>query len=414
VPVRNPGADLSTTSDDTFTYDFIITGTATGSTYEVRSSETGNATLYGTGTYGASSPITLPLSVTSVTIRDNSVTTLLRAITVPPAGTDIAMARSVLGGVNRIVYSNPAATAFVPAWKQTTEPAVPVTPIPPDLNLTVTETTSTMNAGAVIVAAERGVLESTPINLSGFTGVHLSATLRAWEHSTTSGFETADTFKLEVVETRAGGDTVVNLITGNPADANPMNDVLNGDAVATLDEFNRDSAALAGNSAGTFNFTYNIPADVLSVKVRATANNDSANEFFFLKDVIVTDAVTLDTDADGLPDDWENTNFGNLNQTGSGDFDGDGQSNASEFAAGTLPASGTSFLGITSSTQAGAVISLTFNSVSGKNYVAQSSPDLTTWTNIGSAVTASGASTTINGLPAGGPGKYYFRIKLNP
>jgi hypothetical protein len=44
-----------------------------------------------------------------------------------------------------------------------------------------------------------------------------------------------------------------------------------------------------------------------------------------------------DLDADGLPDDWENSYFGNLNQTGSGDPDGDGLDNAGEYAAGTDP-----------------------------------------------------------------------------
>lgn len=45
-----------------------------------------------------------------------------------------------------------------------------------------------------------------------------------------------------------------------------------------------------------------------------------------------------DVDADGLPDAWERQYFGNLLQTGSGDPDGDGYSNAAELAAGSNPA----------------------------------------------------------------------------
>ena len=45
---------------------------------------------------------------------------------------------------------------------------------------------------------------------------------------------------------------------------------------------------------------------------------------------------TLDSDNDGLPDDWENYHFGNLDQDGTGDYDGDGLSNADEFANKTL------------------------------------------------------------------------------
>ncbi len=44
-----------------------------------------------------------------------------------------------------------------------------------------------------------------------------------------------------------------------------------------------------------------------------------------------------DSDSDGLLDSWELLYFGNLNQNGSGDPDGDGRTNAEEFAAGTAP-----------------------------------------------------------------------------
>lgn len=42
-----------------------------------------------------------------------------------------------------------------------------------------------------------------------------------------------------------------------------------------------------------------------------------------------------DTDGDGLPDAWEMSQFGNLNQTASGDADGDGVSNLKEYQNGT-------------------------------------------------------------------------------
>ncbi len=47
--------------------------------------------------------------------------------------------------------------------------------------------------------------------------------------------------------------------------------------------------------------------------------------------------VQIDTDADELADDWENTYFGDLNQDGSGDFDEDGLNNLDEFRYGTIP-----------------------------------------------------------------------------
>ncbi len=48
-------------------------------------------------------------------------------------------------------------------------------------------------------------------------------------------------------------------------------------------------------------------------------------------------STPLDTDADGMPDAWEIANFGNLNQTALGDFDGDGFNNLSEYLAGSNP-----------------------------------------------------------------------------
>lgn len=49
-----------------------------------------------------------------------------------------------------------------------------------------------------------------------------------------------------------------------------------------------------------------------------------------------------DTDADGLPDDWELLYFGDISATPAGDPDGDGLSNLAEFEAGTNPTTPTS------------------------------------------------------------------------
>ncbi len=43
----------------------------------------------------------------------------------------------------------------------------------------------------------------------------------------------------------------------------------------------------------------------------------------------------VDSDRDGLSDDWERATFGNLDQDATGDFDGDGRSNLQEFQNGT-------------------------------------------------------------------------------
>ena len=55
-------------------------------------------------------------------------------------------------------------------------------------------------------------------------------------------------------------------------------------------------------------------------------------------------ALWLDGDGDGLPDSWELTYLGNLTNTTTGDFDGDGVSNLAEFLEDTDPADNTSLL----------------------------------------------------------------------
>ncbi|MEO7678330.1 MAG: hypothetical protein ABIV39_16355, partial [Verrucomicrobiota bacterium] len=55
-------------------------------------------------------------------------------------------------------------------------------------------------------------------------------------------------------------------------------------------------------------------------------------------------ALMIDSDGDGLADSWEITYFANLNQTASGDGDGDGVSNGDEFSDGTNPTNNVSAL----------------------------------------------------------------------
>jgi len=416
--VRSPGADLSTTADDSFTYTVLVDGTATGVDYEIRSSDTGNTVLYGTGVYSVAGTLTVPATLASLTIRDNSAPTVLKIATLPPVGADLAMGRTILGGVNRILYSNPAATAALSEWRQTS--GTGITPPPVDLGLTVDETTTMLHPG-VNLAADAGVVESPMVGLTGLSNVTVSMSLRAFENSVGSGFEVDDTFLIEIIEERAAGETPLNLIAGHPADVAPADGMLNGftgtaaqyDKSPASDEFNAAAVNSAGSSRGTFQFSYAVPGDVLRLRVKITGANDSPNEYFFLQHLIITDVTDPDDDGDGLSDAWEITHFGNRDQLATGDPDGDGQTNAAEFAAGTVPIDGVSALKITAVSKVSNFVFLTFASVSGKSYRAQSSADLTAWEDVGAVVTATGASTTIAGLPAGVAPRH-FRIRLVP
>lgn len=53
--------------------------------------------------------------------------------------------------------------------------------------------------------------------------------------------------------------------------------------------------------------------------------------------LVAAPALAVDGDGDGLQDEWESAHFGNLKETATGDFDGDGLNNLAEYKAGTDP-----------------------------------------------------------------------------
>jgi hypothetical protein len=102
-----------------------------------------------------------------------------------------------------------------------------------------------------------------------------------------------------------------------------------------------------------------------------------------------------DTDADGLPDPWETANFGNLSRDGTGDFDSDGATDLAEYLAGTGPTNPNSILAITGlHAQAGGQYQVTWDSVPGRAYQIEVSPDLQSWVDLGSKVVADSSVTS--------------------
>ena len=90
---------------------------------------------------------------------------------------------------------------------------------------------------------------------------------------------------------------------------------------------------------------------------------------------------TLDTDNDGLPDDWEMFYFGNLDQGANDDSDGDGVSNLNEDRAGTDPTQATSafYLAVTNTT------ALRWPNLPSRQFAVQFSADLTNWQTVTNA-----------------------------
>lgn len=87
----------------------------------------------------------------------------------------------------------------------------------------------------------------------------------------------------------------------------------------------------------------------------------------------------IDTDGDGLPDTWEMAQFGNLNQTASGDPDGDGVANLQEFLDGTDPRNSASVMYRINLVNDGGIVTLS------PNQSAYASGQVVTLTAVGSS-----------------------------
>jgi hypothetical protein len=86
-----------------------------------------------------------------------------------------------------------------------------------------------------------------------------------------------------------------------------------------------------------------------------------------------------DVDQDGMPDPIEATFFGNLDQPGDADFDGDGRDNAQEIEDGTDPTAKDSSVKVISVDVSGDRLSLQFRTLVGRSYQLETSGDLTNW-----------------------------------
>jgi hypothetical protein len=123
--------------------------------------------------------------------------------------------------------------------------------------------------------------------------------------------------------------------------------------------------------------------------------------------------IAVDSNGNGLNDDWEIANFGQLGVNPSADPDGDGFTNLQEFQAGTNPNDAHSAPVIATATPSGNDFVITFPTIAGKNYEVQRSDELPTWSPF-TNFTAGGPSSLAIDLGGALQSNRYYRVRILP
>src|SRR5262249_44204669 len=131
-------------------------------------------------------------------------------------------------------------------------------------------------------------------------------------------------------------------------------------------------------------------------------------------DLNVSIPLLLDSDGNGLPDDWERTYFGRIGIDPNDDPDHDGMSNLEEYKAGTNPPDPQSlFEFVTVSPDPSGGILIEWRSAPGKLYTAQRSGDLQAgFSDLQIHIPATAPTNSIHDATAAGSGPYFYRLRL--
>ncbi len=123
--------------------------------------------------------------------------------------------------------------------------------------------------------------------------------------------------------------------------------------------------------------------------------------------------ISPDTAGIGIADDWQVAHFGHIGIDPNDDPDHDGMSNYAEFWAGTDPQDSNSALKIAGNSAIDGSVHLSWNSVSSKSYLVQSSGNLSSWNTIGGPISGNGSVVSFADPSPVQPGqKRFYRIAL--
>lgn len=149
-----------------------------------------------------------------------------------------------------------------------------------------------------------------------------------------------------------------------------------------------------------------------------------------LKALFLSAARLVDSDKDGLPDDWEEAQFGDLSAKPNEDTDGDGSDNFSEYAFGTNPRDPKSKASLRVTATAGRrdLFTVTFRRRAGAQvkFIVETSTDLNQWASAPTAIrviepfrnffdgTGTGETTIALTAPIPAQSQAYVRVRAVP
>jgi len=161
-----------------------------------------------------------------------------------------------------------------------------------------------------------------------------------------------------------------------------------------------------------------LSADGNVVVFESYSSDLTVGDFNEAKDIFVFRWSVGDTDGDGLGDDWEMAYFGDLSRDGTGDFDGDGQSDLAEFRAGTSPTENASIFRaftLSSSNPADGLVVL-WNAVPGRTYRVEYKDGIEdpNWTELPGEVVATSATGAKLDATTKTTAKRFYRVVASP